>query len=267
MMKAILALLTALLVGAGVTSALLQPVSGPEMISQQASASAQPVAGAVPTLSPSPSAAMSTIAPVIATPPAGPVDEAGWVTTLPPGFAPGMPAATAELAVQVQPALSGLHLSTSPPAYWSLAECDWLSDTMYADIQLDSGATGHYFSAWNVPLGFWYANVVDEWQFLEGIATQACWRGGSIGGGQAATAIRDAMGNGWNGHPGHLSQDAPGSFNATWDRQWTDAYQEIATLFAEVPDAPLYFCKQSGMGDAAAASCTAASVLASLGVS
>ncbi|HUZ01644.1 MAG TPA: hypothetical protein VMU89_14945 [Thermomicrobiaceae bacterium] len=185
------------------------------------------------------------------------------MTTLPAGFAPVMPAATAELATTlVTPSLASLHLSTSPPPYWTLSECDWLSDTMYADIQLDSNAV-HWYSL----VGWWYAGEVDNWRFLEGIATQACWRGGVITGEQAATAITDAMNDGWNGHPAHLSQDAPGSSEIPWDRQWTDAYQEIATLFAEVPQAPAYYCLEVwGEGDAACASTTAASVLSSLGV-
>ena len=229
-------------------------------------ATAVPITAAPITLAPTPCVAGcapegGTAAPAL-------VDEAGWVTVLPAGFAPVMPAATAELALQVPKPLSGLHLSAVvPTVYWSESQCDWLSDTMYADIQLDAAEEGRDFSAWNVQLGWWYANVVDEWQFMEGIVTQACWRGGSVTGEQAATAIRDAMGNGWNGHPWHLSQDAPGSFGEHWDYMWSDAYQEIATLFAQVPQAPLYYCLQGGAGDAAASSCTAASVLTSLGVS
>ncbi|MHB8538164.1 MAG: hypothetical protein ACYDCS_09105 [Candidatus Dormibacteria bacterium] len=243
------------------------PTAAPSTATAASTATSTPI-----TLAPTPTAAcVAGCAPnggpgITATP--APVDEAGWVTTLPPRFAPVMPAATAELAVQVQPALSGIHLSTSPPAYWSLAECDWLSDTMYADIQLDSGAVNSNFSAWNVPLGFWYANVVDEWQFLEGIATQACWRGGVITGEQAATAITDAMGNGWNGHVAHYATDAPGSFDARWDLQWGSAYMEIASLFAQVPQAPWYYCKLVwGESDAGCSAATAATVLASLGVS
>jgi len=262
----------ALLVGAGVTTALLRPAVGPVITEPsataavQASPAARPTSPVVPTVSPSLRASTSTTVPIISAP-ISPVDEAGWVTTLPAGFAPVMPAATAELALTVPKPLSSLHLSAVvPTVYWSESQCDWLSDTMYADIQLDAAEEGRDFSAWNVQLGWWYANVVDEWQFMEGIVTQACWRGGSITGEQAATAIRDAMGDGWNGHPWHMQYDAPGSFGETWDRQWTDAYQEIATLFAQVPDAPLYYCLEGGAGDAAAASCTAASVLGSLGV-
>jgi len=196
-----------------------------------------------------------------------PVDEIGWVTTLPDGFAPVMPAATAELAIQLTPSLSSLHLSpVVPTVYWSESECDWLSDTMYADIQLDGAAASRDYASLDIPLGFWYSNVTDEWRFLEGIATQACWRGGVITGAQAAEAIKDAMGDGWNGHPAHLALDAPGSFDETWDYQWADAYQEIATLFAQVPQSPYYFCMDSGWGQAFASTCTAATVLASLGV-
>jgi hypothetical protein len=137
---------------------------------------------------------------------------------------------------------------------------------MYADIQIDSAVESRDFSNWNVDLGFWYLNVVDEWRFMEGAITQACWRGGAITGAQAATAVRDAMGDGWNGHPAHYAQDAPGSFDQTWDQQWTDAYQEIVTLLAQVPEAPLYYCLQNGWGDAVSYQCTASSVLSSLGV-
>jgi len=206
-----------------------------------------------------------------------PVDEAGWVPTSAndpktwnniPTFGPAMPAMTAELALQISPALSSLHLSPAvPTAYWSQSQCDWLSDTMYADALLDqqNGTLTNLYDG-NLFAALWYSNKVDEWRFIAGIAERACWHGIGINGEQAATAIRDAMGNGWNGHVAHYATDAPGSFQQFWDRAWPDAYQEIATLFAQVPEAPLYFCLQNGWGDAVSSQCTAASVLTSLGV-
>lgn len=262
-------------VGAGVALAITATQHAPASPAVQRISLAPTSASITPNyqpVSPTPTDSPTNL-PIIPTPNAapitlaGPVDEAGWTTTLPVGFAPVMPAATAELATQLTPALSSLHLSPLVPTeYWSEAECDWLSDTMYADVELDSAAASRDYAALDISLGWWYSNVVDEWRFLEGIATQACWRGGSITGEQASTAIKDAMGDGWNGHPAHLAQDAPGSFDVTWDTQWTDAYQEIAVLFAQVPQAPYYFCLDSGWGQAYASTCTPASILTTLGV-
>jgi hypothetical protein len=174
---------------------------------------------------------------------------------------------SADLATQVSPALGSLHYTTTPSAYWTVSECDWLVDSLYTDFQIDKGAgilSNLY--AGNLRTAYWYSNAVDEWNFMFGIATQACWRGGAITGDQAATAVRDAMGDGWNGHPAHFATDAAGSFDQFWDRNWTDTYQEIAILFLEVPGAPAAYCMQGGAGTAASSHCTQASVLASLGV-
>lgn len=266
----------ALLVGAGVTTALVHPnpPATATIIEPTASAStssSQPGSPVVPTVSPSTSVSTSTTSTPKSDPildpsssvVSGPVDEAGWVTELPAAFVPVMPAATAEL----ETGLPSLHVSPPVPnAYWSQSQCDWLVDTMTADVELDSAASSRDYSAWDLSLGWWYAQAVANWRFMAQLATEACWHGVAINGSEAASAIKDAMGDGWNGHPAHLKLDTPGTFNANWDTEWTDAYQEIALLFAQVPAAPEYFCLESGWGQAYASSCTPATVLSSLGV-
>ena len=109
-------------------------------------------------------------------------------------------------------------------AVWSLDDCNWTEDVLFADYQFDRNETTAYFNQY-----------ADDWAAAMTITEEECW--GSPAQFTTAAAISAISASATAFAAAEvLHQGAYTGPTDLWDIGWADSYDELIVLFWELPN-------------------------------